>query len=506
MPAKDAASSNVQEDSYLNWSDLKATHGARADSLLMEREAMKVLQAGGGVPSASAPPSSSASAPKPPACEPALSTPPPKHSAPSPPDVEAIALFKAAAAAARIPDSTMAEHGKSAEEPTPTTTEGATPSPANSTHTHSSWQPRQIEFDRNIDQSWRGVGQEWDDWQWDSQRDYWRSRNESWWNGSEMSYSWGWAQHAHYADECKWKWGQWEYDYPNTHMGYDHEHGDRNIERQDSLMSDTTAAGIRDGLRAGMPTRSFSNEAVENEHLENGESDLMMEELQQELQLILDTPHDPSVLSQPAPESQPIPEAVTPTEATQPSLAPASTAACIPLTDVNQNTANGSDAVINGHAVPQQQPAAVASNGAIPEPSIPQHQPPDVGAIPGPSTQQQPPVGSNAAIPEASISQQQPAAVNQTIPQQKPAAVESNAAIPELSQPATVGSNGVVPESPQQPNPPNVKVKMEPESTPPKVSESDKWRLDKKGNPISPGALYMRFYRSVRSAWDAIKR
>lgn len=27
----------------------------------------------------------------------------------------------------------------------------------------------------------------------------------------------------------------------------------------------------------------------------------------------------------------------------------------------------------------------------------------------------------------------------------------------------------------------------------------DKWRLDKHGNPLSPPALYMRFYRSIRS-------
>ena len=27
----------------------------------------------------------------------------------------------------------------------------------------------------------------------------------------------------------------------------------------------------------------------------------------------------------------------------------------------------------------------------------------------------------------------------------------------------------------------------------------DKWRLDKHGNPLNPPALYMRFYRSIRS-------
>ena len=33
-----------------------------------------------------------------------------------------------------------------------------------------------------------------------------------------------------------------------------------------------------------------------------------------------------------------------------------------------------------------------------------------------------------------------------------------------------------------------------------KPGKSEAWRLDKKGNPISPEALYMRFYRRLRSA------
>jgi hypothetical protein len=38
-----------------------------------------------------------------------------------------------------------------------------------------------------------------------------------------------------------------------------------------------------------------------------------------------------------------------------------------------------------------------------------------------------------------------------------------------------------------------------PEGEPSKLPSSEAYRLDKHGNPISPEALYMRFYRRLRS-------
>jgi len=57
-------------------------------------------------------------------------------------------------------------------------------------------------------------------------------------------------------------------------------------------------------------------------------------------------------------------------------------------------------------------------------------------------------------------------------------------------------------ETPETPNTDGQEVDQQEGAEPAEDVENgtgDKWRLDKHGNPLSPPALYMRFYRSIRS-------
>ena len=364
-----------------------------------------------------------------------------------------------------------------------------------------SWkEKRRLSFasDRSDDSRW-GQGWEWDgkdwnnkEWAWEggwqypsSQRDYWAQQGESWWNEcGDNSYAWGWAKQAADADRAKW----------------------RKV-LSDGQMSDTSAENIRSGL-------ALARKPTEGEGFHDPSTP---------------TPASPSTVEVKGAETTPAVgdtgkaadaqgETSTPAAedaGTTPQVADSTPAVGDTGKATDAQVETSTPAAEDARKTPQvaDTTPAVGDTGKATDAQVETSTPAAEVADTTPA------VGDTGKVADAQVETSTPAAEDAgTTPQvadSTPAVGDTGKATDAQVETSTlaaedarktpqvadttpaVGDTGKAEHANNTPAPPAVHI-------PVKEEKIEPWLQDKKGQRLSPNALYMRFYRSVRSSLDAI--